>query len=226
MLKNVFISDQFNTWNNCKRKYYFKYVKMLNFPESESNFNLGKSVHAIINYYLKGFEVENLIENVDENIKDCWNVIKEHPILKNKSIVTEWTFNARVGDSKHWLNGRIDAVFSDGNGKYIIADWKTGQNIPKNPDTSFQCMMYLYSFFNAQNDLKINFSAEDLCFQYIKISKDDVKVYSIDYSKEKAKLFEKIFLKTISDIESEKEFKSNINCNDKHCPYQRLCNGY
>jgi len=223
MDKNIFISDQFNTWKLCKKRYYFKYIKGLNLPEFENNFKLGKSVHALINYHLRGFSVENLLENTDENIKNTWNTIKNHSILNNKVIVTEWTFNSKIKGLKYWLNGRIDAVFYDENQKkYIIADWKTGQNIPKDPDNSFQCMMYLYSFYNARKDLRLEFEQKDLIFEYIKIS-DKVEIYKVAYSKEKEQDFEKVFVNMINEIEAEKDFKPMLPCSMRNCQYKNLC---
>lgn len=223
MDKNVFISDSFNTWKTCKKRYYFKYINGLNWAEGENNFKLGKSVHALINYYLRGFNIDKLLLNADEDIKNSWDVIENHPILKNKVIATEWTFNSKIKNTKSWLNGRIDAIFYDSDDKkYIIADWKTGQNIPKDPDNSFQCMIYLYSFYNAQKDLRLEFAHDELVFQYVKIS-DKVEIYSIPYSQEKEKIFGRIFEDLVNEIESEKIFNNSNPCALKNCQYKILC---
>ncbi|MFH0702395.1 MAG: PD-(D/E)XK nuclease family protein [bacterium] len=225
MEKNVFISDQFNIWEKCKKRYYFKYIKELNLPEPEADYKYGKSVHALINYYLRGFKTDHLLKNADEKIKNTWDIIKNHPILANKVIATEWTFNSKINNTKYWLNGRIDAVFYDEEqNKYIIADWKTGENIPKNPEYSYQCMIYLYSFFNSYKDLKLNcdLNQDNLIFQYVKIS-DYVEVFSIPFSEQKEKEYEEILINNIYNMENSSVFPETNPCSVKNCQYKCLC---
>ena len=62
MINTTYISNQFDVWEKCKKQYYYKYVKKLIFPEQESNYKTGRSVHALINYYLKGFNIEHLLK--------------------------------------------------------------------------------------------------------------------------------------------------------------------
>ena len=224
MEKNTFNHDKFNTWEKCRKRYYFKYIKELRWPELEDNYRLGQSVHALADYYLRGLKVDHLLKNADKDIKTHWEALKNHPILENQVLVTEWAFNSRIGNSHYWLNGRIDAIFYDKKeNQYIIADWKTGQNIPHDPDKSLQSMIYLYSFFNARKDLKLDITHKDIIFQYIKTPDLDDHA-PIVYSQEKEREYEDVFLKTIKEIETEKAFISAKPCPlKKHCPYIKLC---
>lgn len=227
MNKNTFIHDQFNTWKKCKKRYYLKYIKELNLPELQVDFKLGKSVHALINYRLKGFDVDFLVEKADLNIKNVWELIKTdseiQELLKNKLIVTEWGFNSRIGETNNWLVGRIDAVFYDEVAKkYIIADWKTGKFIPKNTDDNFQHIVYLYAFYNAHKDLGLDIKPDDLVFQYVKI-RDDVEINSIPYSEEQYLQDEKLLEKCVKEIEIEKDFNPAEPCGIKGCRYRALC---
>ena len=154
---STFVSDQFECWQKCQKLYYYKYVKELNWPDTEQDYRLGISVHALINYYLKGFNVDNLLIHADNDVIDCWNNIKSNSLFDNKVLLTEWSFNSRIKNSNYWLNGRIDAVFyNEKEKKYIIADWKTGE-LPKHPEKKFQHKIYLYSFFNAQKRSETTF---------------------------------------------------------------------
>lgn len=221
MNKNSFNHDKFNTWENCRKKYYFKYLKELKWPDFSNDYKLGTSVHALINYYLKGHKIDHLLENAEDDIKQVWNVIKNHPILKNKVIATEWGFNTRVGSTNYWLNGRIDAILFDSEtNKYIIADWKTGI-VPKNFDKNFQHKLYLYSFFKGQKDLGLNIRQKDLIFQYVKIS-DRVDIFSIPYSQEKEKEYEEILAENISNMENCTDYFKTGSC-PKECQYKYLC---
>lgn len=216
--------DKFNTWKNCQKRYYFKYLKELNWPEFSADYKLGTSIHSLMDYYLRGLNVDNLLINAEEDIKTVWNNIKQHEILNNIVLATEWGFNCRIGKSDFWINGRIDAIFYDCKiNKYIIADWKTGI-IPKNPEDSFQHIIYLYAFYKCHKDLKLNISPEDLIFQYIKVS-GDIETVSIEFSQELLIEFEAKLLDKISEINSASEFSPN-NCCEKfmsNCQYRCLC---
>ncbi|MFA6989413.1 MAG: PD-(D/E)XK nuclease family protein, partial [Candidatus Gastranaerophilaceae bacterium] len=169
MHKYTYTNSQLNTWSECKKKYYFKYVKKINIPEKPAAYELGRNVHSLINYYLRGHDIAIIEKNLDTETKTHWFALKNYSLLKNKVLKSEWEFNSKIGETKYWLNGRVDAIFGDEkNNKYIIADWKTGQNIPKNPESSLQSASYLYSVFRAQKDLKLSINYEDLSFLYIK----------------------------------------------------------
>jgi len=223
MKNNLLNHDRFNTWQTCRKKYYFKYIKELKYPEFHQDYELGKSVHALIDYHLRGLETELFLQNADNKIIDRWNAIKNHPILDKKVIKTEWGFNTNLKGTPCWLIGRIDAVFFDEeNGKYIIADWKTGV-IPKNIDTNFQHQIYLYALYQSRKDLGIDFNPENLVFQYFKIIPDSVEITEITFSEEKLLEYEKNFVKIINKIENTVDFPAQENCQVKICPYNRLC---
>lgn len=225
MDKNTYNHDKFNTWQVCKRRYYFKYVKELNWPELNDSYKLGQSVHALIDYYLRGLKIDHILKNTAEETQKHYLSILNSPISKNEVIATEWAFNSRIGNSEYWLNGRIDAIFyNKQEKKYIIADWKTGQNVPKDPESSFQSRIYLYALYNGHKDLELSLKQDDIAFQYIK-TPDMNNPESIIYSAEKEKLYENDFLKIIKDINNEKTFEKNQPCPMlKYCPYKIYCN--
>jgi len=224
-MKNTLLNhDRFNTWQPYPKKYYYKYIKELKLPEFHQDYELGKSIHALIDYHLRGLSVEHLLKNSDSKIIDRWNAIKNHPILDKKVIKTEWGFNTNLKDTPYWLIGRIDAIFFDEEtGKYIIADWKTGEIIPKKIDPYFQHKIYLYALCQSRKDLRLDFKPESLVFQYFEIIPDSVKKTEINFSEEKLIEYEKNFINIIKKIENTFEFQTQDNCYDKYCPYKRIC---
>ncbi|OGH94563.1 MAG: hypothetical protein A2039_08075 [Candidatus Melainabacteria bacterium GWA2_34_9] len=229
MKNNLLNHDRFNTWQTCRKKYYFKYIKELKYPEFHQDYELGKSVHALIDYHLRGLNIEHLLKNsdkeivVDNEIYKRWNAIKNHPILDKKVIKTEWGFNTNLKGTSHWLIGRIDAIFFDEEkGKYIIADWKTGI-IPKNININFQHQIYLYALYQSKKDLKLDFKPENLVFQYFKIIPDAVEITEITFSEEKSLEYEENFVKIINKIENTIQFPAQENCQVKICSYKSIC---
>jgi len=224
MNKNIFNHDKFNTWQNCPKKFYLKYIKQIRLPEFNMDYRLGKSVHALLDYKLRGFKIDNLLKDADEDILNCWNIIKNDSILSKKLLKTEWGFNSCIKNTPYWLIGRIDAIFFDKEkNKYIIADWKTGKFIPKKIHSNFQHKVYLYAFYQAQKDLSLSFKPEDLCFQYFKILEGSVEITEIEFSSEKLLEYENSFLKIIKEIENTKDISIFKQCNQKNCEYKNLC---
>ena len=223
---NTFSHDHFNTWQTCAMRYYFKYIKKLNYPDFAQDYELGRNFHALVDYHLRGFEIDDLLKHASEDVQDCWNLIKDNPLLGKKLVKTEWGFNSRIGESANWLVGRIDAIFYDSERKkYIIADWKTGKYVPKNIESNFQHKIYLYAFYKSQKDLGLEFKPEDIEFQYVKV-KDDIFVNTIEFSKEKLLEYEKRFLHIIQSIHEKQDFTPPATCPLEQCLYKNLCFNY
>lgn len=223
MQENNFNHDHFNTWQSCPERYYFKYIKKLDWPDFTGDYELGQKVHALIDYQLRGFNVDKLLNHASDEIKNCRNLIKDYPLLKKELVKTEWGFNSRIKNTNNWLIGRIDAIFYDcERNKFIIADWKTGKYIPKNVETNFQHKIYLYAFYNCRQDLNLDFKPEQLEFQYVKIT-EGVTVTIIEFSEEKLIEYENQFLNNISKIQEKICFSQPENCPAKECIYKNLC---
>lgn len=225
MNSSLFNHDRFNVWMSCRKKYYYKYIKELKYPEFHHDYVFGKSIHALIDYHLRGLKTEHLLQNADEEILQVWNRIKNHPIMDKKVIKTEWGVNTAVKGTPYWLIGRIDAVFYDEEkNKFIIADWKTGKFIPKKIHSNFQHKVYLYAFFQSRKDLGLDFKPENLSFQYFSLHPDSVEITEIGFSQEKLLEYEEDFARIINKIESSADFEIPEDCPDKYCQYKGLCN--
>ncbi len=228
MNNNFYTSGHFETWNTCQRKYYLKYIKKFVMPALKNNALLGQEVHALINYKLRGLNIDHLEKTLSEETKLHWDSIKSNPIMKLKPIVSEWSFNVRVLDSPYWISGRVDAIFHDEeNEKYIIVDWKTGKVFSKNSENNYQCKIYQYALYLAAQDLKLDLKPENIQFGYIQTLDDlDQSQTFIDFSNEKFLEYSQEFKKTLTDVNKTKTFSK---CSDsiskacKFCPYNPLC---
>ena len=219
---NSFISNQFETWDRCKKMYYLKYIKNLYFPD-DTDYSEGRNFHALVNYYLKGFNVEIFFKNIDESLLSVWERFKSYSLENKKLIVSEWDFNSKIGDTKYWLTGRIDAVFFDTEkSEYIIVDWKTGTSSNKPMNENYQCMAYLYSFYNAYRDLNIELDFDNLSFEFVNLS-ECFEIRSLGYSKKFHIEFENNFISKINEINTFSNYKDVDNCNDRFCNYKKLC---
>ena len=219
----IYTNAMLKDWQTCKNKYYYKYVKKIYIPQNEANFELGRNVHALISYKLNGYDVKIVEKNASEEVLEHYHSILKHPLLKQEYFLSEWGFNSLIGNTGDIFAGRIDAVFYDREkNHYTIADWKTGMKIPNNPLLERQSQIYLYSFFNAKEDLGINIKPENVSFTFVQTP--SLNESSIDFSEDLYFKFEKDFIQTIQKIKNykfTKEFDEKHNC--KFCEYKFIC---
>lgn len=215
----TFTSDHFETYKRCPKAYYYKYIKKIRFALQKDTYKLGRNIHSLVYYKLRGLPLKKLESSLDETTRKHWENICDHPLLNKKLVCAEWGFDILLGDD-FWLNGRIDAVFED-NSQYIIADWKTGQSLPYAPAEKFQAMIYMYSFYKAQDDLGISFEPSQLKFVFVSSDKKNVQK-EIICSEEMICEIEKNLTDMAAQIEAIKEFEAdNTNCH--FCEFQQIC---
>lgn len=218
MIKTL-TSDYFETLKKCHKAFYFKYVKGINFSTKKDVYKLGRDIHSMIYYKLQGMPLEKIEKNLDEQTLKHWENLKNDTIIQNELICAEWGFDVPL-DEEHWINGRIDAVFKSGD-EYIIADWKTGQNLPYAPSESYQSMIYMWAFYQCQEDLGLNFAPEQLKFVFVSTENQGVhkEVQCSSEMIEKIDMLLKDKIKEAETIETyDKNEKSCI-----FCPYESIC---
>lgn len=221
----TFNNSMFETWITCEKKFFLKYIKGIKIPQNDTIFELGKKVHAMINYKLQGYDMALMEKACDETTLTHYKSVLNHKLMKKKPFLTEWGFLVNIADTQNLLAGRIDAIFFDEKENvYTIADWKTGMNIPKNAIESPQALIYMYSFYKAQTDLKIKISPEQIRFMFIQTP--SLKESEVWFSTELKEKIEKDFLSMIKSMK-----KTNFNEIDnpklcKNCDYNFVCRKY
>ncbi len=127
------------TYEQCKKKYFLRYVRNITMPQSATPFECGKNIHAIAGYFLSGLDITRFELSLNEKEKTLWEKLKINEYFKLTPVKTEFTLNIRLGE--YWFGGRIDAIVKKGD-EYFILDYKTG-NAPDNPKYDYQTMVYL-----------------------------------------------------------------------------------
>ena len=128
-----------NTLKKIEENPNFKTVDLsfiLKTPET----TLGQELHKLIYYHIKGFDIKKIENNLDENKKAVWTNLKNSKLLDKNFIYVEEGFLIKFDN--YFLDGRFDAIYKE-NEEYTIVDWKT-KNLPKNPDSDIQTLVYLY----------------------------------------------------------------------------------
>jgi hypothetical protein len=180
-------SDAFKSWSRCKRQFYYKHVKKLQWPADIQHFRLGRDVHKLLDYQARGLDCALLLENAPMDVRVSWQKLMSHPVAHLPIIANEWAFHvpmdADSGNSsiRDWLTGRIDRVARRGDDVLVI-DWKTGTGVPRNPEIDWQTRLYLYALLEvaqtaSADDLDLNkngvLQAEQLQFVYVEVKADN-----------------------------------------------------
>lgn len=219
-MNNTFSSNMLKIYEECPQKYKLIYEDKITLPQQTSQAETGKNIHALINYYFKGFDITKLTATLDTDTKILWQNFLNLGIKKEDIFKSEYQFNVKIND-KFWLTGRIDAIKeenSDTNSsKYSIFDWKTGK-LPKTPETDMQTCVYLYSLYKMLKFKNLISNYEDISFTYVNLK--DNNTHTILLNENKYKEFDKKISKIISNIKI-KVFSKDVdvtkcyNCNHK-----------
>lgn len=215
------------TFEECQKKFYFKYIQKLSPPQETKFFEKGKKIHALASYYLNGENIEKMERTLNPDEKITWESLKSSKYFGLKVLETEYSLSCKIGE--HWIGGRLDAFISSVASPltlhpsldYFILDYKTG-NIPTNPEKDFQTIVYLLCADKFLSHKKISYKS--LQFVYLGLKKNIEKTILLDdnlkkqYEDRIATTCQKIDLAVNSTV-----FSKNMEiCGS--CEYNRICN--
>lgn len=207
---NNFSPNMLKTFETCPKKYYFKYVQNISVPQPVSFFEKGKKIHALANYYLKGADISNMLQELTEHESQIWEKLLNNEFFQKTYVNSEYNLSAGVGG--FWVGGRLDALMKDDESYYIL-DYKTG-SIPKNPEYDFQTMVYLL----CADKLLKNYNS--LKFVYIDLRNN--KNCVIEFNDKFRIEYTERLTKICSEILQVQEFAGNSDkC--KFCEYVKFC---
>ena len=176
--------NMLKTFNECPRKFDFRYLQDIQMPVNDEIFEFGKNIHALASYYLRGENIDKMEKSLSKKETEVWNYLKACKYFGYNVINTEYNLAVKIG--KHFFGGRLDALVKNA-GEYYILDYKTG-SAPKNPKFDYQTMIYILcvkEFFKTNNitfvylDLK---NREEVCIPFSRELEDDYKNRLIEVS--------------------------------------------
>ncbi|HIS36416.1 TPA: PD-(D/E)XK nuclease family protein [Candidatus Scatousia excrementigallinarum] len=207
---NNFSPNMLKTFETCPKKFYFKYVQNISVPQPVSFFEKGKKIHALANYYLKGADISNMLQELTEHESQIWEKLLNNEFFQKTYVNSEYNLSAGVGG--FWVGGRLDALMKDDENYYIL-DYKTG-SIPKNPEYDFQTMVYLL----CADKLLKNYNS--LKFVYIDLRNN--KNCVIEFNDKFRIEYTERLTKICSEILQVQKFAGNSDkC--KFCEYVKFC---
>lgn len=242
---NQISSDAFKSWSRCKRQFYYKHVKRLQWPADIQHFRLGRDVHKLLDYQARGLDCQLLLETAPLDVRQSWQKLMAHPVVSLPVLANEWAFHVPVGcltDSSDesplldWLTGRIDRVARYGD-RILVIDWKTGTGVPRQPETDWQTRLYLYALFEVAStasaaDLGLNFKGaltpEDMSFLYVEVKADEhtpIREVQLPYSTSKHLATRQVLQSILAEMAVEEDYALPVSgvCPDRYCSYHTIC---
>ena len=211
--------NMLKTFQECPRKFSFRYLQDIQMPVNDDIFEFGKNIHALASYYLRKEYIDNMEKTLSSKELEVWNYLKSCKYFSYDVINTEYNLAVRIG--KHFFGGRLDALVKNGD-KYYILDYKTG-SAPKNPKYDYQTIIYILcvkEFFNTNN----------ITFVYIDLKhKEDI---IIPFSTEIEEDYKNRLLEISSKIDNYESAPKKPECNNKNndkaaysypCEYSIIC---
>ena len=199
-------------FEECQQKYLYIYVDKINLPQNKYFYEKGKNIHAMANYFLKGYDVTKLENALNQQEIAIWDCLKNSKYLKYEYINSEYQITSKQGE--YWIGGRLDAFVKNGKDYYIL-DYKTG-SIPQNPEYDYQTMVYLLC---ADKLLK---KYDSLSFVYLDLKNNDEKI--VNLSEDLKKEYEEKIEKILFNMNLVKNYRSVLLKNNKcNCDYYCIC---
>ena len=204
---SLYSPNMLKTFQQCPRKFYYRYVKNINMPVNDDIFEFGKNIHALASYYLRKEFINKMELSLTEKEAAVWQYLKNIRYFSYEVVNNEYNLAVKIGDS--FFGGRIDALVKNGE-EYYILDYKTGA-IPKNPKYDFQTMIYIMAVSEFFKTERVNFVYIDLK------NRDEVK---INYTPELGEDYRERLLSITDKISHSELPDKKSECS---CEYSPVC---
>lgn len=199
--------NMLKTYEDCPKKFHFKYVKKISMPVDDEIFEFGKNIHALASYYLRGENIDRMEKSLTDAELKVWEYLKGLEYFSYELVNTEYNLAVKAGG--RFFGGRLDALVKKGDTFYIL-DYKTG-SAPKNAAFDFQTMIYILAVSEF-------FKTSDVVFIYLDLkNKSEVR---IDFTEELKEKYLQKLTQTAESIESSENLQKKNNC---RCEYSMIC---
>ena len=214
MIHQQLSPNMLKTFQECPRKFDFRYLQDIQMPVNDEIYEFGKNIHALASYYLKGENIDKMEKSLSPKELEVWNELKSSKYFGYDVINTEYNLAVKIG--KHFFGGRLDALVKNGN-KYYILDYKTG-SAPKNAKYDFQTMIYTLC-------VKEFFKTDDVTFVYLDLKHKQEVI--LPFSSELADEFTKRLSDISNKIDTYETATKKKECiesdNIYPCEYSIIC---
>ncbi len=210
----IFSPNMLKVYEECPKKYEYRYVQKFNVPQSKGVFEKGKKIHALAHYYLRGDDIQKLLAALTDDEYLVWKSLLNNEYFQKNYVNSEYNLTTKVGD--FWIGGRLDAFMKSDN-NYFILDYKTGA-VPKNPSEDYQTMVYLI----CANEVLAKGWGNNYSLSFVYIDLKNNQNHKITFDTEKKTHYYMVLENACKKITTTRNFLKNQNrCN--FCEYSKFC---
>jgi ATP-dependent exoDNAse (exonuclease V) beta subunit len=236
MFINTVSPSKIKAYDECKKKYKFRYIDRLRDtynPNSNTDaLQYGSYVHKIfeLGYKVESLEelkkiAEELRENYqfpDSKMKNLEDILKNFHAFNQKleeHVSSEMVFDIPITDD-YSINGIIDRVIKGTSGKYLVIDYKTSRRPATKTDLFKDPQMLMYAYAIAK---LYNVPVDHVTVAHYYPHLD--KLISIKYGRTQIGIFLSGLKQKIWEIRKKKkhEFCPSLNQFCDWCSYKDLC---
>lgn len=228
--------SKLKSYDECKKKYKFRYVdhlrKTYNNNSNTDALHFGSYVHRILELGVEAKSVEELEkiakeERANYTFPDSFekrvpDMLKNFLQLNEKlteHISAEQVFEIPITDD-YAINGIIDRVVKGETGKYLVIDYKTSKRASTKRElfTDAQMIMYAYAISKMYN---VSVSDVTCCHYYPHMD----KLVSVRFTPSHVAVFLRKLTSKIWEIRKKKksEFPPQLNQFCNWCNFKNLC---
>lgn len=211
---------QLKAWSRCQKQYAYQVVQGLAWPTPVAQFELGRSVHQLLDYQAKGISVAPVLPACSDEIRQLYALLAESRWGQLPVVASEWAFTCPF--EQDVLIGRMDRVVQDG-AVIRILDWKTGTAIPKLPEQDWQTRMYLYAGVEAQAQLGLTVPPAQWRMTYVQASDKGLTTADVPYSAEAHAQTQADLRAILAAIHQAEDYVLPQACPDRYCAYRAIC---
>jgi len=244
MEKLVLDSSTITTYMKCPRKFYWKYIRHLDFPKKKHGANFGNAIHKALFEFYSTKDNEKALQAFHDNWEDVETdtlrthdtgrrilkmYFKKHEKEPFKILTLEKGFEIDIAG--HTFCGRMDSTIN-WNNMYLVKDHKTGKNAPHNLSEKYRPDFQMSGYVWAARKL-YNLPFKGALINYLQVAKKkkDIFFRAITPREDfELEIFEGILKKLVIEITSKDRGDMEdwdmrwSNCNNfGSCIYKDLC---
>src|SRR5574344_1374515 len=108
---NNFSPNMLKTFDECEKRFFFRYIEKKALPQRAQIFEKGKKIHALASYFLNGKDIAKMERTLNADEKATWESLKSNKYFQLKPVETEYSLTCKI--DKYWVGGRLDALMSN-----------------------------------------------------------------------------------------------------------------
>ena len=82
-------------FEECQQKYLYIYVDKISLPQNKYFYEKGKNIHALANYFIKGYDVSKMENILTKEEKQIWDYLKKVKYFNYEFVKSEYQLTSK-----------------------------------------------------------------------------------------------------------------------------------